>query len=54
MSQTHQILIGDCIEMMRTLPDKSVHTCVTSPPRRRVGDGPGRKPRNARTPGCFA
>lgn len=32
MSQTHQILVGDCIEMMRTLPDKSVHTCVTSPP----------------------
>ncbi|WP_110949188.1 DNA-methyltransferase [Pseudomonas bohemica] len=32
MSQQHQILVGDCIEMMRTLPDKSVHTCVTSPP----------------------
>lgn len=32
MSQSHQILVGDCIEMMRTLPDKSVHTCVTSPP----------------------
>ncbi|HJE71441.1 DNA-methyltransferase [Pseudomonas oryzihabitans] len=32
MSQTHQILVGDCIEMMHTLPDKSVHTCVTSPP----------------------
>lgn len=32
MSQLHQILVGDCIEMMRTLPDKSVHTCVTSPP----------------------
>ncbi len=27
-----QILIGDCIEMMRTLPDESVHCCVTSPP----------------------
>lgn len=24
MSQQHQILVGDCIEMMRTLPDKSV------------------------------
>lgn len=32
MSQLHKILIGDCIEMMRTLPDQSVHTCVTSPP----------------------
>ncbi|WP_095093894.1 site-specific DNA-methyltransferase [Pseudomonas sp. Irchel 3A5] len=32
MSQLHQILVGDCIEMMRTLPDRSVHTCVTSPP----------------------
>ncbi|RAU43472.1 MULTISPECIES: site-specific DNA-methyltransferase [unclassified Pseudomonas] len=32
MTQRHQILVGDCIEMMRTLPDKSVHTCVTSPP----------------------
>ena len=32
MSQQHQILVGDCIEMMRTLPEKSVHTCVTSPP----------------------
>ena len=27
-----QILNGDCIEMMRTLPDQSVHCCVTSPP----------------------
>ncbi len=26
------ILIGDCIESMRGLPDQSVHTCVTSPP----------------------
>lgn len=23
---------GDCIESMRTMPDASVHTCVTSPP----------------------
>lgn len=30
--ENHRILVGDCIEMMRTLPDKSVHTCVTSPP----------------------
>jgi DNA modification methylase len=29
---TYEILLGDCIEQMRTLPDQSVHTCVTSPP----------------------
>lgn len=28
----HRVLIGDCIDSMRTLPDKSVQTCVTSPP----------------------
>lgn len=28
----HRILVGDCIDMMRTLPDQSVHTCITSPP----------------------
>lgn len=28
----YQILQGDCIEMMRTLPDGCVRTCVTSPP----------------------
>ena len=32
LSSEHRILIGDCIEMVRTLPDESVHTCVTSPP----------------------
>ncbi|MCK9750341.1 site-specific DNA-methyltransferase [Pseudomonas syringae pv. syringae] len=32
MSQLHQILVGYCIDMIRTLPDESVHTCVTSPP----------------------
>lgn len=32
MPPTHQILVGDCIEMMRMLPDQSAHTCVTSPP----------------------
>lgn len=32
MSQLHQILVGDCIEVMRALPDQSVQTCVTSPP----------------------
>ncbi|AXQ48932.1 DNA-methyltransferase [Pseudomonas vlassakiae] len=32
MTQQHRILVGDCIEMMRTLPDQSVNTCITSPP----------------------
>ncbi|KTT37490.1 DNA methyltransferase [Pseudomonas oryzihabitans] len=31
-TERHRLLVGDCIEMMRTLPDKCVHTCVTSPP----------------------
>jgi len=26
------ILIGDCRETLKTLPDQSIHTCVTSPP----------------------
>jgi len=29
---THKIILGDCITGMRTLPDASVHCCVTSPP----------------------
>ena len=29
---TQRIIQGDCIEGMRTLPDASVHCCVTSPP----------------------
>lgn len=32
MSQLHQILVGDCIDMMRTLPDQSFNACITSPP----------------------
>ncbi|TWC11415.1 DNA modification methylase [Pseudomonas sp. SJZ085] len=32
MTPSHQILVGDCIDMMRTLPDRSVQCCVTSPP----------------------
>jgi len=28
----HRILQGDCVESLRTLPDASVHCCVTSPP----------------------
>ncbi len=38
MTQQHRILVGDCIEMMRTLPDQSVHTCITSPPYFRLRD----------------
>lgn len=26
------IYLGDCLEILRTMPDASVHTCVTSPP----------------------
>lgn len=29
---TQRIIQGDCIEGLRTLPDASVHCCVTSPP----------------------
>jgi DNA modification methylase len=29
---TTRILIGDCREVLKTLPDDSVHCCVTSPP----------------------
>ena len=29
---THRILLGDCLETLKTLPDCSVQTCVTSPP----------------------
>lgn len=32
MTPSHQILVGDCIDMMRTLPAQSVQCCVTSPP----------------------
>ena len=26
------LLVGDCLESLRAMPDQSVHTCVTSPP----------------------
>ena len=26
------LYLGDCLEILRTMPDASVHTCVTSPP----------------------
>jgi site-specific DNA-methyltransferase (adenine-specific) len=29
---TQRIITGDCIEGLRTIPDASVHCCVTSPP----------------------
>ena len=29
---TVSILVGDCIESMRTLSDESINCCVTSPP----------------------
>jgi DNA modification methylase len=32
MASSYEILIGDCREGMRSLPEKSIHTCVTSPP----------------------
>ena len=32
MDQLNQIIQSDCIEGLRTLPDKSVNCCVTSPP----------------------
>lgn len=28
----YRLLVGDCVESMRTLPDQTVHTVVTSPP----------------------
>lgn len=28
----YRLLIGDCLEMLRTLPEKSVHCCISSPP----------------------
>lgn len=30
--QTNVILEGNCLETLSTLPDNSVHTCITSPP----------------------
>lgn len=28
----YEILEGDCLNSLKTLPEKSVHCCVTSPP----------------------
>lgn len=30
--ESFKILTGDCLTVLRTLPDESVHTCITSPP----------------------
>lgn len=35
---TVQILVGDCLEQLRNLPSKSVHTCICSPPYFRLRD----------------
>jgi DNA modification methylase len=32
VSDVDKILVGDCLEVLRTLPDESVHCCITSPP----------------------
>jgi DNA modification methylase len=32
MSGSVSILVGDCRQVLKTLPDESVHCCVTSPP----------------------
>ena len=32
MSVDYRVLIGDCLDTLKTLPEQSVHTCVTSPP----------------------
>jgi DNA modification methylase len=32
MSTAWKILTGDCRELLSTLPERSVHTVVTSPP----------------------
>lgn len=32
MTATHQIMVGDCLELLRQMPDQSVHCCITSPP----------------------
>jgi len=32
LERTWRIIEGDCVEVMRELPDESVQTCITSPP----------------------
>ena len=31
-TRPYRLLLGDCAETLRALPEKSIHTCVTSPP----------------------
>jgi DNA modification methylase len=33
----YRILEGDCLDVLATLPERSVQTCITSPP---YDDGP--------------
>lgn len=30
--QQHQVALGDCLDVLRTLPDGAFHSCVTDPP----------------------
>ena len=32
MQSKVELILGDCLEVMRDMPDKSVDLCVTSPP----------------------
>lgn len=32
MTPSHQVLVGDCLELLQKMPDQSVQCCVTSPP----------------------
>lgn len=32
MRTTSTILVGDCREVLRTLPERSIQTVITSPP----------------------
>lgn len=32
MTAGYEVLVGDCLETMRGIPDESVSCCVTSPP----------------------
>lgn len=28
----NKIVVGDCVEVMKTIPDNSIDMCITSPP----------------------
>lgn len=32
MNWLNQVICGDCLKVLKTLPDKSVNCCITSPP----------------------